>query len=84
MKPVFPVEGGNEEKKVCVYKTNRTWYNQQEGDAMDTPAKRKQIRMEQFDYATPGAYFITICTRNRENLFWESVGADAIRPEDVV
>ena len=47
---------------------------------MDTPAKRKQIRMEQFDYATPGAYFITICIRNRENLFWESVGADAIRP----
>ena len=51
---------------------------------MDTPAKRKQIRMEQFDYATPGAYFITICTRNRENLFWESAGADMIRPEDVV
>ena len=32
--------------------------------------KRKQIRIEEFDYSTPGAYFITICSLNREKIFW--------------
>ena len=32
--------------------------------------KRKQIRIEDYDYSTPGAYFITICTANREKFFW--------------
>ncbi len=45
--------------------------------------KRKPIRIDNYDYATPGAYFITVCTANRENLFWRSVGADIIRPENV-
>ena len=45
--------------------------------------KRKQIRIENFDYSTPGAYFITVCTANREKLFWNSVGADIIRPQNV-
>ena len=46
--------------------------------------KRKIIRIADYDYSTPGAYFITICTANRENLFWDSVvGADIIRPENV-
>ena len=29
---------------------------------------RKPIRLKEFDYSTPGAYFITICTRNRKNI----------------
>ena len=33
---------------------------------------RKKNRIENFDYATPGAYFITVCTKNREKLFWQS------------
>ena len=41
---------------------------------------RKRNRIENFDYATPGAYFITVCTKNREKLLWQSVGADIIRP----
>ena len=45
--------------------------------------KRKHIRIEDFDYTTPGAYFITVCTANREKIFWNSVGADIIRPQDV-
>ena len=45
--------------------------------------KRKHIRIEDYDYATPGAYFITVCTANREKIFWNSVGADIIRPQDV-
>lgn len=32
--------------------------------------KRKPTRIENYDYSTPGAYFITICTANREPLFW--------------
>ena len=45
--------------------------------------KRKPIRIDNYDYSTAGAYFITICTSNREKIFWNSVGADIIRPENV-
>ena len=45
--------------------------------------ERKQNRIKNYDYATPGAYFITICTANREKLFWDCVGADIIRPQNV-
>ncbi len=31
---------------------------------MDLP-KRKQIRLTEYDYSSPGAYFVTICTQNR-------------------
>ena len=30
---------------------------------------RKSIRIAGYNYSTPGAYFITICTHNRELLF---------------
>ena len=50
---------------------------------MDDLPKRKPNRLEDFDYASPGAYFITICTTNREKLFWSNVGADIIRPQDI-
>ena len=43
----------------------------------------KQNRIKNYDYATPGAYFITICTANREKIFWDCVGADIIRPQNV-
>ena len=45
--------------------------------------ERKQNRINNYDYATPGAYFITICTASREKLFWDCVGADIIRPQNV-
>ena len=32
---------------------------------------RKKLRLEEFDYSSEGAYFITICTKNRENFFGE-------------
>ena len=41
---------------------------------MDLP-KRKPNRLPHFDYSTPGAYFVTICTKDRKCIFWESVGA---------
>ena len=40
---------------------------------MDLP-KRKNIRLKEYDYSKNGAYFITICTHNRERLFGEFVG----------
>lgn len=49
---------------------------------MELP-KRKPNRLPNFDYSTPGAYFITVCTANRMKLFWNGVGADIIRPENV-
>ena len=50
---------------------------------MNELPKRKQIRIEDYDYSTPSAYFITVCTVNREKFFWEVVGTDIIRPQDV-
>ena len=49
---------------------------------MEMP-KRKPNRLKKFDYSAPGAYFITICTKDRKNLFWENVGASIARPQDV-
>ena len=45
--------------------------------------KRKEIRIKDYDYSSPGAYFITICTANREEILWNGVGADIIRPQNV-
>ena len=39
--------------------------------------QRKILRLQNFDYSTCGAYFITICTKNRKKLF-APVGADSI------
>lgn len=32
---------------------------------------RKSIRLKEFDYSKQGMYFITICTQDRKNLFWD-------------
>jgi len=50
---------------------------------MNDLPKRKQNRIEDYDYSTPGAYFITVCTANREKIFWNGVGADSIRPQNL-
>ena len=50
---------------------------------MSEMLKRKQIRIENYDYSAPGAYFVTVCTANRARIFWKAVGADIIRPQDV-
>ncbi|UOO37131.1 hypothetical protein IZU99_07625 [Oscillospiraceae bacterium CM] len=42
---------------------------------------RKEIRLSDYDYCQNGAYFVTICTRNREHLFWDNaVGTANGRP----
>ena len=45
--------------------------------------KRKLIRIENYDYSTPGAYFITICTANREKLFWSDRRGELRSPANV-
>ena len=48
---------------------------------MDLP-KRKNIRLNDYNYSSNGAYLITICTKNKENLLWKNVGANCVRPLD--
>jgi len=33
--------------------------------------RRRTIRLQDYDYSQAGAYFITVCTKNRECLFGE-------------
>lgn len=37
---------------------------------------RRSIRLKGYDYSSPGAYFITICTHQRECLFGEIVDGE--------
>ena len=43
--------------------------------------QRKRLRLKNFDYSTPGAYFITICTHNRKCTLSRVVGAIHESPE---
>ena len=56
--------------------------------------QRKKIRLENYNYSSPGVYFVTICTDNRKNYFWNgsinpqtfkwcSVGANCVRPQNL-
>ena len=49
---------------------------------MELPT-RKQNRLREYDYRTPNAYFITICTDKRKNLFWKGIGTSIDHPENV-
>ena len=43
---------------------------------MDLP-QRKTTRLKNYDYGTPGSYFVTLCTQNKKHIFEiESVGND--------
>ena len=44
--------------------------------------KRRPNRLQGFKYDSTGVYFITICTRNKEHLFWHQVGASIARPQE--
>ena len=45
---------------------------------MELP-KRKNIRLKNYDYSQNGAYFITVCTKDRRHFWGEiAVGADSI------
>lgn len=44
----------------------------------DNLPKRKNTRWQIFDYNTPGAYFITICTQNKSKILSHVVGGDVL------
>lgn len=44
--------------------------------------KRKCMRLKDFDYSQNGGYFITVCSRKREKIFGDIVGAGLTRPCD--
>ncbi|MBI4771133.1 MAG: transposase, partial [Chloroflexi bacterium] len=37
---------------------------------------RRSVRLKGYDYASPGAYFVTLCTWQRECLFGEIVNGE--------
>ena len=43
--------------------------------------QRKRLRLKNFDYSTPGAYFVTVCTHNRKCMLSRVVGAIHESPE---
>jgi putative transposase len=50
---------------------------------MDLP-KRKLIRLKDYDYSQNGAYFVTICVKDRHKMLGEIVGAIINRPNYVI
>jgi len=39
---------------------------------------RRSIRLKEYDYSRAGAYFVTICTQNRECLFGEITDGEMV------
>jgi putative transposase len=37
---------------------------------------RKSIRLKEYDYSTPGEYFVTVCTYNRICIFGDVIGEE--------
>ena len=50
---------------------------------MNNLPKRKPIRIADYDYSAPGAYFITVCTTNREKIFWSDRKSELCSPANV-
>lgn len=50
---------------------------------MNEQPKRKQIRIENYDYSALGAYFVTICTKNREKVLWQDGRGELCSPDKV-
>ena len=47
--------------------------------------KRKNIRLQGYDYSSEGCYFITICTEHRKNLLSTIVGGDDLgAPKEII
>ena len=49
---------------------------------MNNLPKRKPIRIADYDYSAPGAYFITVCTANRVKIFWSDRRGELCSPAD--
>ena len=40
--------------------------------------KRKSTRLKDYDYSTPGAYFVTICVKDRKELLSKIIVGDGV------
>lgn len=50
---------------------------------MNTQSKdRKSVRLPQFDYSNNGAYFVTVCSKNRQRLFGR-IEESVVRPSSL-
>lgn len=47
----------------------------------DQLSQRKSPRLKEYDYSQNGAYFVTVCTHDRRNIFSDIVGAIHESPE---
>ncbi len=47
---------------------------------MSNLPKRQSIRIGDYDYSTPGAYFITVCAAKGRKFSGLTVGANCVRP----
>ena len=47
---------------------------------------RKPTRLKEYDYSTPGAYFVTICTQNRKEILSSIIVGDGLPdvPENIL
>lgn len=53
-------------------------------DSERTLPQRKSTRLKDFDYSSAGAYFVTICTQNRQRILSRIVGEGLAPPEITV
>ena len=44
---------------------------------METLENRKKLRLENYDYKSYGAYFLTVCTTDKKHILGKIVGGDA-------
>jgi len=44
------------------------------------PGNRKQIRLKKYDYSQEGVYFVTICSKDRKNIFSKIVVGEGLAP----
>ena len=45
---------------------------------------RRQHRLKNYDYSTPNAYFLTICTAGHRSLFWRKDQKAALSPYGII
>lgn len=48
---------------------------------MENHPQRKVVRLSAYDYSRNGYYFVTVCARDKQPIFWNPVGVDIIRPQ---
>ena len=48
---------------------------------MNDQPTRKNIRLKDYDYSRTGAYFVTVCVKDRHEILWDDIRAHNAHPE---